>query len=107
MQLRRTRGTDETAETAETTGPRDLAAAVASGDASAMLAQIDCCLAETVTDDEQAVAWAFDRLFEAYHEGRISGQEMRDQGDLLKAKYAHTEYIQAKRCCSCGCPWNM
>lgn len=107
MQLRRTRGNSDAAEPAETTGPRDLAAAVASGDASAMVEQIDCCLAETIADDEQAVAWAFDRLFEARYGGHITEQQMRDQGDLLKARYAHTEYIQAKRCCNCGCPWNM
>lgn len=103
MQIRRTRAADRAAEPDR--APARLIERVASGDAQAMVEQIDCCLAE-VADEEQAARWAFDRLREAYTYGRISHSAMLDQGDILRARYAHTAYVQQKRCCTCGCPWN-
>lgn len=78
--------------------------------ADEMVEQVECCLAEeaerTAIDDENAVRQAFARLYERSDEGELTWQQVKDKGDLLKARYAHTEYIQRRRCCTCGCPWN-
>jgi hypothetical protein len=73
--------------------------------AEEMVAEVECCLAEQV-DDEQAVRDEFGKLYERLDRDEIDWAELRNEGDLLKARYAHTQFIQAKRCCLCGCPWN-
>lgn len=70
------------------------------------LEEIDCCLAEVAQSDEEAAERAFRDLRTQRAKGVIATQEMKDRGDLLRIQYAHTRYVQAEHCCSCGCPWN-
>ena len=84
-----------------------------SEDVAALLEDIECCLAEATVvdepepkDDEELVAEEFAALAERYYDREIGYQQMKDEGSILKARFAHTKYIQSERCCSCGCPWN-
>lgn len=77
--------------------------------AEEMIEEIDCCLAEVAEtrDDETAVAEAFGDLWNRYYSDEIGRAKFKEEAKILKARYAHTEYIQAKRCCGCGsCPWD-
>jgi len=81
---------------------------------AALLEDISCCIADAEVeaaaveskDDEQLAAEAFDGLIGQYHSGEISRDKMKERGTVLKARFAHTQYIQRERCCGCGCPWN-
>jgi len=72
-----------------------------------VLENIDCCLAEVQAgDDEAKVQAAFEELRQRVEIGEINYSELLDAGTLLKAQYAHTQYVQMERCCYCGCPWH-
>lgn len=73
--------------------------------AEELVAEVECCLAEQA-DDETQVRAAFGELYDRLDRNELTWDELRNEGDLLKARFAHTQFIQAKRCCLCGCPWN-
>lgn len=105
MRIRQTRKEREHRQDEAVDTAADQTAQSVTDAAEQMIDEIECCLAEVAQDDEQAAERAFNEMLRKLRDGRLTFEQALDEGDILKAQYAHTEYVQRQRCCTCGCPW--